>query len=81
MSGVIYDGRPLSCGLVGNLGTCQFAENHADVVIVGYGGGREDPSEYALARRTRRRRLRTLYVRMPDLFIDGKEKLAAGISK
>lgn len=36
---------------------------------------------YAPARRARRRRLRTLYVRMQDLFNDGEEKLAAGISE
>lgn len=45
ISGVIYDGRPLSRELVDNLGACQFAENHADVASAGYGGDRQGSSD------------------------------------
>lgn len=45
IEGVLYDGRPLSRELVDNLGTCQFAESHADIGFVGYGGDRQGPPD------------------------------------
>lgn len=81
ISGVIYDGRPLSRELIANLGTCQFAEAHTDIIIVGYTGTGKTYLSCALAKQACKRRLRTLYMRMPDLFMDREEKLSAGISE
>lgn len=81
ISAVIYDGRPLTRELVGGLGTCQFTETHKDVVVVGYTGTGKTYLACALAKQACKRRLRTLYVRMPDLFMDREEKLSAGISE
>lgn len=81
ISGIIYDGRPLSRELVANLGTCQFAETHRDVAIVGYTGTGKTYLACALAKQACKRRLRTLYVRAPDLFMDREERLSAGTSE
>ena len=81
ISGVIYDGRPLSRELVADLGTCQFTETHRDIVVVGYTGTGKTYLACALAKQAGKRLLRTLYVRMPDLFMDREERLSAGTSE
>ena len=79
VSGVVYDGRPLSRDTVNGLGTCQFVESATDVIVVGYTGTGKTFLACSIGRQACKHCLSTLYVRMPDLLMSREEDLAAGI--
>lgn len=79
ISGVVYDGRPLSREAINNLGTCQFTESATDIIVVGYTGTGKTFLACSIGRQACKHCLSALCVRMPDLLMSREENLAAGI--
>ena len=78
VTGVDYDGRPLSRALITELATTQFVARATDVIIEGFTGTGKSFLACALGKQACRHGLRTLYVRMPDMLAYRAEKMAAG---
>lgn len=78
ISSIVCEGRPLRRELINELGTAQFVVNATDVIIEGFTETGKSHPACAIAKQARKRGIRSLYARMPDMLAYREEKMAAG---
>lgn len=76
-----YEGRKIDRSQVLRLGTAKFVESATDVIIQGATGSGKTFAGCALGKQACKHRIRTLYIRMPDLFAYRAERVQAGWSQ
>jgi len=73
MNGIIYSGRKLNKDILMELSTCQFVDNNKNVIIQGFTGSGKTYLSCALGKQACKKKIKTTYVRLPDLLIEHSE--------
>jgi DNA replication protein DnaC len=73
MQGIHYSGRKLNKDTLLELSTCQFIDNNRNVIIQGFTGSGKTYLACALGKQACKKKIRTKYVRLPDLLVEHNE--------
>ena len=75
VTSIIYSGRGLDQNVVMELSTCQFINRCAHIVLQGFTGSGKTFLACAIARQACKQRIRTRYVRLPDILMEHDEAM------
>lgn len=70
---IYYPDRGLDRDLLLELSTCQFVNNHSNIVFQGFTGAGKSFLACSIGRQACKQRIRTRYIRIPDLLMERDE--------
>ena len=73
VNSIHYTGRELDRNGIQELSTCQFIDNHSNVVFQGFTGTGKTFLACALGKQACKKQIRTKYTRLPDLLLERDE--------
>jgi len=73
MTGVIYKGRGIDQNAILELSTCQFISRNSHVILQGFTGSGKTYLACALGKQACKQRIRTRYIRLPDILMEHDE--------
>lgn len=73
MTGMIYQGRGIDQNAILELSTCQFINRSSHVILQGFTGSGKTYLACALGKQACKQRIRTRYVRLPDILMEHDE--------
>jgi DNA replication protein DnaC len=73
MTGVIYKDRGIDQNAILELSTCQFINRNAQVILQGFTGSGKTYLACALGKQACKQRIKTRYVRLPDILMEHDE--------
>jgi len=73
MRGIHYSGRKLNKDALMELSTCQFIDSNKNVIIQGFTGSGKTYLACALGKQACKKKIRSKYVRLPDLLVEYSE--------
>jgi DNA replication protein DnaC len=81
MNSVIYNGRGLDQNAILELSTCQFINRSSHVILQGFTGSGKTYLACALGKQACKQRIRTRYIRLPDILMEHDEARLVSMAK